>query len=93
MKPILLIVGGGIAAYKACELIRLLRKRGHAVRCVMTEGASHFVTAMTLAAAGSAILALHLARLVEEPLNPVRLLAFAKHPLVLGEDEGTLVHV
>ncbi|ATC26396.1 double-strand break repair protein AddB [Caulobacter vibrioides] len=41
-----------------------------------------------LAAAGSAILALHLARLVEEPLNPVRLLAFAKHPLVLGEDEA-----
>lgn len=40
-----------------------------------------------LAAAGSAILALHLARLVEEPLNPVRLLAFAKHPLVLSEDE------
>ncbi len=42
-----------------------------------------------LAAAGSAILALHLARLVEEPLNPVRLLAFAKHPLVLGEDEAS----
>jgi len=41
-----------------------------------------------LAAAGAAILALHLARLVEEPLNPVRLLAFAKHPLVLGEDEA-----
>jgi ATP-dependent helicase/nuclease subunit B len=41
-----------------------------------------------LAASGSAILALHLARLVEEPLNPVRLLAFAKHPLVLGEDEA-----
>lgn len=41
-----------------------------------------------LAAAGSAILALHLARLVEEPLNPVRLLAFAKHSLVLGEDEA-----
>ncbi|WP_287979696.1 bifunctional phosphopantothenoylcysteine decarboxylase/phosphopantothenate--cysteine ligase CoaBC [Sphingomonas sp.] len=50
MKRILLIVGGGIAAYKACELIRLLRKQGHAVRCVMTEGASHFVTPMTLAA-------------------------------------------
>ncbi|MEH3158647.1 MAG: bifunctional phosphopantothenoylcysteine decarboxylase/phosphopantothenate--cysteine ligase CoaBC [Sphingomonas taxi] len=50
MTRILLIVGGGIAAYKACELIRLLRKRGHAVRCVMTEGASHFVTPMTLAA-------------------------------------------
>ena len=50
MKRILLIVGGGIAAYKACELIRLLRRRGHAVRCVLTEGGSHFVTPMTLAA-------------------------------------------
>ena len=50
MTRILLIVGGGIAAYKACELIRLLRRRGYAVRCVMTEGASHFVTPMTLAA-------------------------------------------
>ncbi|MGA1798721.1 bifunctional phosphopantothenoylcysteine decarboxylase/phosphopantothenate--cysteine ligase CoaBC [Sphingomonas sp. 4RDLI-65] len=50
MKRILLIVGGGIAAYKAAELIRLLKKRGHAVRCVMTEAAHHFVTPMTLAA-------------------------------------------
>lgn len=44
-----------------------------------------------LAAAGAAILALHLARLVEDPMSPVRLLAFAKHPLVLGEDEGPAV--
>ncbi|KQM51224.1 bifunctional phosphopantothenoylcysteine decarboxylase/phosphopantothenate synthase [Sphingomonas sp. Leaf208] len=50
MKRILLIVGGGIAAYKAAELIRLLRTSGHAVRCVMTEAAHHFVTPMTLAA-------------------------------------------
>ena len=50
MSRILLIVGGGIAAYKSCELVRLLRKRGHAVRCVLTEGGSHFVTPMTLAA-------------------------------------------
>jgi phosphopantothenoylcysteine decarboxylase/phosphopantothenate--cysteine ligase len=50
VKRILLIVGGGIAAYKAAELVRLLRKRGHAVRCVLTEGGSHFVTPMTLAA-------------------------------------------
>ncbi|CAN5180567.1 bifunctional phosphopantothenoylcysteine decarboxylase/phosphopantothenate--cysteine ligase CoaBC [soil metagenome] len=49
-KRILLIVGGGIAAYKACELIRLLRKGGYTVRCVLTEGATHFVTPMTLAA-------------------------------------------
>ncbi len=50
MKRILLIVGGGIAAYKAAELIRLLRTRGYAVRCVMTDAAHHFVTPMTLAA-------------------------------------------
>lgn len=46
---ILLIIGGGIAAYKACELVRLIRKGGGSVRCVLTEGGSHFVTPMTLA--------------------------------------------
>ncbi len=50
MTRILLIVGGGIAAYKAAELIRLLKREGHAVRSVMTEAAHHFVTPMTLAA-------------------------------------------
>jgi phosphopantothenoylcysteine decarboxylase/phosphopantothenate--cysteine ligase len=49
-KRILLIVGGGIAAYKACELIRLIRKAGGTVRCVLTAGGSQFVTPMTLAA-------------------------------------------
>jgi len=49
-KRILLIVGGGIAAYKACELIRLIRKAGMTVRCVLTEGGARFVTPMTLAA-------------------------------------------
>jgi phosphopantothenoylcysteine decarboxylase/phosphopantothenate--cysteine ligase len=53
-KRILLIVGGGIAAYKACELIRLLRKEGATVRCVLTDGGAHFVTAMTLAALSEA---------------------------------------
>ena len=50
MKRVLLIVGGGIGAYKACELIRLLRKRDIAVRCVLTEAGAHFITPMTLAA-------------------------------------------
>lgn len=50
MKRILLIIGGGIAAYKACELIRLCRKAGIGVKCVLTEGGQHFVTPMTLAA-------------------------------------------
>lgn len=47
---ILLVVGGGIAAYKSCELVRLIRKEGGSVTCVLTEGGSHFVTPMTLAA-------------------------------------------
>lgn len=47
---ILLIVGGGIAAYKACELVRLIRKHGGSVTCVLTDGGAKFVTAMTLAA-------------------------------------------
>jgi phosphopantothenoylcysteine decarboxylase / phosphopantothenate---cysteine ligase len=50
VRRILLIVGGGIAAYKACELVRLLRKAGHRIRCVLTDGGAHFVTPMTLAA-------------------------------------------
>jgi phosphopantothenoylcysteine decarboxylase / phosphopantothenate---cysteine ligase len=49
-KRILLIVGGGIAAYKSAELIRLLRKAGHAVRCVLTKGGAQFVTPLTLGA-------------------------------------------
>jgi phosphopantothenoylcysteine decarboxylase/phosphopantothenate--cysteine ligase len=47
---ILLVVGGGIAAYKACELVRLIRKAGGRVRCVLTSGGAQFVTPMTLAA-------------------------------------------
>ena len=49
-KHILLIIGGGIAAYKSCELVRLIRKQGGTVTCVLTEGGSKFITAMTLAA-------------------------------------------
>ena len=47
---ILFVVGGGIAAYKACELVRLIRKAGGSVTCVVTEGGQQFVTPMTLAA-------------------------------------------
>lgn len=41
-------VAGGIAAYKSCELIRLLRARGHEVRVVVTRNALEFVPALTL---------------------------------------------
>ena len=47
---ILLVVGGGIAAYKSCELVRLIRKGGGAVTCVITSGGQQFVTPMALAA-------------------------------------------
>src|SRR5215470_15810842 len=49
-KRVLLIVAGGIAAYKCLELIRRLRERGAAVRCVLTKGGEEFVTALSLAA-------------------------------------------
>lgn len=49
-KRILLIIGGGIAAYKSIELIRLLKKAGHDVRCVLTAAAEQFVTPLTLGA-------------------------------------------
>ena len=47
---ILLVVGGGIAAYKSCELVRLIKKGGGEVTCVLTEGGAQFVTPMSLAA-------------------------------------------
>ena len=49
-RSILLIIAGGIAAYKALELIRLLTKRGLGVRTVLTAGGAHFVTPMAIAA-------------------------------------------
>ncbi|MDJ0894548.1 MAG: bifunctional phosphopantothenoylcysteine decarboxylase/phosphopantothenate--cysteine ligase CoaBC [Alphaproteobacteria bacterium] len=49
-KRLLLIVSGGIAAYKALEFIRLARAAGAAVRCVLTRGGSEFVTALSLQA-------------------------------------------
>lgn len=49
-KNILLIISGGIAAYKALELIRLMRKAGADVRCILTEGGEKFVTPMSVAA-------------------------------------------
>ncbi len=47
-RRILLIVSGGIAAYKSLELIRLLTKAGHAVTCVLTRGGAEFVTPLSL---------------------------------------------
>jgi phosphopantothenoylcysteine decarboxylase/phosphopantothenate--cysteine ligase len=49
-KRILLIIGGGIAAYKCLDLIRRLRERGASVRPVMTRAATEFVTPLSVGA-------------------------------------------
>lgn len=49
-KRILLVIGGGIAAYKSLDLIRRLRERGASVRCVMTAAAREFVTPLSVGA-------------------------------------------
>ena len=48
-RRILLIISGGIAAYKSLDLIRRLRERGGAVRCILTAGAQQFITPLAAA--------------------------------------------
>ena len=48
-KSVLLIIGGGIAAYKSLELIRALKSRGVSVRAIMTAAAAEFVTPLSVA--------------------------------------------
>lgn len=49
-KRVLLVIGGGIAAYKCLELIRRLKERGVAVRCVLTRAAKELVSPLAVAA-------------------------------------------
>lgn len=49
-KRILLIISGGIAAYKSLELIRLLREQGHSVRAILTAAGAEFVTPLSVSA-------------------------------------------
>ncbi len=49
-KKILLVISGGIAAYKSLELIRLYKKSGASVKCILTNGGSYFVTPFSVAA-------------------------------------------
>ena len=48
MEKILLVISGGIAAYKALELIRLFKKAGKQVKCVATESAMTFITSASV---------------------------------------------
>ena len=49
-NSVLLIIGGGIAAYKSLELIRRLKERGVAVRAILTAAGAQFITPLTVAA-------------------------------------------
>ena len=55
-KRILLIIGGGIAAYKCLDLIRRLRERGASVGVVMTRAAGEFVTPLSVLALFKAVI-------------------------------------
>ncbi|KAF0125410.1 MAG: phosphopantothenoylcysteine decarboxylase / phosphopantothenate--cysteine ligase, partial [Xanthobacteraceae bacterium] len=47
-KRILLVIGGGIAAYKSLELIRRLQDRGARVRAILTKAGTEFVTPLSV---------------------------------------------
>jgi len=47
-KRVLLLIGGGIAAYKSLELIRVICKRGGSVRCILTKAGAEFVTPLSV---------------------------------------------
>ena len=47
-KKILLIITGGIAAYKTLELIRMIRKNNGSVTCILTKGGQQFVTPLSI---------------------------------------------
>ena len=63
---ILLIVSGGIAAYKSPDLVRRLREQGSRVRCLLTHGGAEFVTALALQAVSEETVYQNLFSLTEE---------------------------
>lgn len=65
-KSVLLIIGGGIAAYKAHELVRLLKTRGARVRIILTRAAEEFVTPLSLASLSGEKVYTHLFSLTDE---------------------------
>lgn len=82
-QRILLGVTGGIAAYKSAELVRLLKKAGHEVRVVMTQGAMAFVQPMTFQAlSGEPVRTSLLDPEAEAGMGHIELARWADHILV-----------
>src|ERR1044071_5729514 len=65
-QRILLIVGGGIAAYKSLDLVRRLKERGAVVRAVLTEAGAQFVTPLAVGALTGERVFTHLFDLTDE---------------------------
>jgi phosphopantothenoylcysteine decarboxylase/phosphopantothenate--cysteine ligase len=73
-KRVLLVIGGGIAAYKSLDLIRRLRERGARVTCILTQGAQQFVTALSAGAlAGTQVFTDLFDRAAEHDVGHIRL--------------------
>ena len=83
-KPRILVgVSGGIAAYKACELVRELKRAGCAVRVAMTEGAQAFVTPLTFQAlSGEPVRTGLLEAEAESGMDHIALARWADHVVV-----------
>ncbi|MFH1357186.1 MAG: flavoprotein [bacterium] len=64
-KTIIVAVTGGIAAYKACEVIRQLKKEGHDVHVMMTEHAEQFVTPLTFQTLSGNVVATNMFELMQ----------------------------
>ena len=86
---IVLGVGGGIAAYKAAELVRALQRRGHEVQVVLTEAAQQFITPLTFAALSGKKVITHL--FAPDPSGEATLSSAVEHIGVAQEHDLLLV--
>ena len=76
-KTILLGITGGIAAYKSCNIVRLLQKRGARVKVVMSEHANEFVGPLTFRALTNEPVAVGL---FDDPSDPIHHISLAQEP-------------
>lgn len=93
-RNIIIAVSGGIAAYKAAELVRLLRKQGAEVRVIMTRGASEFITPLTLQAlSGQPVYTELLDETAEAGMGHIELARWADVMLVAPATADTLARL
>ncbi|MCZ6822634.1 MAG: bifunctional phosphopantothenoylcysteine decarboxylase/phosphopantothenate--cysteine ligase CoaBC, partial [Deltaproteobacteria bacterium] len=94
MSRVLLGVTGGIAAYKACELVRGLRMRGHEVRVVATPNALRFVSSLTLQTLSGQAVRSELFSLNEESeISHIELADWAEVSVVAPASAGFLARI